>query len=268
MTPKKKSAKFQRKSSVRKKHPKKRQWVALGFDISMSSIAGAAIGYDLTFGRLVGPVFCMHRWNKEISYLDRLRDAAKPEIFVWDLIAQLKMTPEIDEIFIAQEEPFPAHSGFLKRATGGFVKQQAEVSGAFVGGLMRYGYSEFFQIGNDRWRKIVADQISEETGQDITTHHSKWRSEKLAKQYNCTLANSGKFRSKQWALDIYAPWAGQMQGVEIPNWPDIIASTKLGNVPRPEGSSARAIQPDDRYDALAILEWMRHELITAEVASV
>ena len=51
----------------------------------------------------------MKRWDKNFHYFERLKDAAKSHDLIHDLIGQLGMTPEIDEIFIAQEEPFPAH---------------------------------------------------------------------------------------------------------------------------------------------------------------
>ena len=76
----------------------------------------------------------------------------------------------------------------------------------------------------------------------------------MADEYNSTLANSGKFRAKQWA-EYHSKWYG---GKMVENWPDIIESSK-GKKPRPEGSRARAVQPDDRYDALGCMEWMRSE---------
>jgi hypothetical protein len=166
------------------------------------------------------------------------------------------MTPEIDEIFIAQEEPFPAHGGFTGRGHSQTLKQQAEISGAFLGGLIRYGYAQVFQIGNHQWRGIIARDLTELTGEEITTHHTKWRSPELAAIYNCKPTDSGKFRSKQWALDVVNPQCGG----RVEDWPDIISTSKHGKIPRPENSKAKAIQPDDRYDALAIMQWMVEEL--------
>jgi hypothetical protein len=128
------------------------------------------------------------------------------------------------------------------------MKQQAEISGAFLSGLVRWGYTNVSQMNSIRWRTMVAEELG------ITTHHSKWKSPELARKYNTTPKDSGKFRAKQWAL-------GSEEGMTfaedigfddvIPDWPDII-KTKNGNTPRPEGSTAKAIQPDDRYDALAV----------------
>jgi len=218
----------------------------------MSSLAGAAVGYDNTLGKLHGPVFVMKRWDKNFHYFERLKDAAKSHDLIHDLIGQLGMTPEIDEIFIAQEEPFPAHGAFTGRGHSSTLKQQAEISGAFLGGLIRYGYTQVFQIGNHQWRGIVARDLG------ITIHHSKWRSPELALEYNCKPADSGKFRSKQWAHPEFQIFERFPEG--IPDWPDIITTSKHGKIPRPENTKAKAIQPDDRYDALAIMQWMVEEL--------
>jgi hypothetical protein len=262
---KKSSQKFPKKPVVRKKHGKKltkaqprelrkRGWMVVGFDTSMSSIAGAAIGYDRTLDKYVGPKFSYLRWEKEDHYFARLSEAAKSHEIVLGLQADLGLLLNLDEIFIAQEEPWPM--GMSRGGLSAFMKQQAEVSGAFLGGLLRYGYKEIWQINSIRWRKLIADDL------EITTHHSKWKSPELAKQYNCKPGDSGKFRSKEWAFHTLgiSPWLAQAGfPEEIPDWPDIIES-KDGKKPRPEGSIAKAVQPDDRYDSLAIMEWLRQEI--------
>lgn len=217
------------------------------------------MAWDAVLGKFKGPYFTQLRWAKDDHYFARILESVKSYELVLDLLAHLTISLDFDRIFIGQEEPWPPHGSFVKRGHSQTLKQQAEISGAFLGGLIKYGYDNIYQMGNDRWRKMVADQISEETGEDVTLYHQKWKSQKLADQYNCNYKDSGKFRAKQWALDVYAPWVGQMIGVEIPDWPDIIESSKLGKIPRPEGSKARAVQPDDRYDALAIMETMRVE---------
>lgn len=261
MKPKKKiSAKIKPSPRVRKKHrraTRSQTWVACGFDTSMSSLAGAAVGYDNSLGKLLGPVFTMRRWPKDTHYFTRLKDSARAPDLVHELIGQLGMTPEIDEIFIAQEEPFPPHGAFTGRGHTQTLKQQAEISGAFLGGLVRYGYAQIFQIGNHQWRQVVARDLTAWTDEEVTIHHSKWRSSLLCELFNCKPADSGKFRSKQWALDRYGDHA---LWEIVPDWPDIIESSKLGKIPRPEGSKAKATQPDDRYDALAIMQWMVEEL--------
>lgn len=253
-------------SAARAKTPVKslerhaKSWVVIGFDTSMSSLAGAALGYDDVLKKFQGPSFTMTRWSKLDHYYDRLEKCARAHTVVLDLLSGLRMVVPLDRIFIAVEEPWP-----YRMARGGhsaFLKQQAEISGAFLGGLLRYGYREVYQIGSDKWRGVIRDQLIEDgkEGPSFTTHHTKWNSPKLASQYNATLKDSGKFRAVQWAKDVYEPGWYQTTGVPIPAWPDIIESTKLGKIPRPENSKAKSVQPDDRYDALAMCEWMRLEL--------
>ena len=253
------------RTKPRKKHPpnkeiprpnseRERGWMVAGFDTSMSSIAGAAIGYDKTLNRFRGPAFTITRWSKEDQYLDRLKQAAMSYETILDLQHLLGISLRMDEVFIAQEEPFPPHGQFMARGTSGFLKQQAEISGAFLGGLMRYGFKEVWQVGNHTWRKVIADMLSE-NGRDITIHHTKWKDPALCEIYNCKPADTGKFRSKQWAFDQFgiSPVLAQLGfPEEIPDWPDLIHSAK-GHVPRPEGSSAKAFQCDDGYDALAVM---------------
>ena len=253
------------KSKARKKHPNQPTWVVIGIDHSLSGISLAGFGYDSTLKKLQGPAFVTLRWTKDQDYFTRLRMAASTHELIMDVIAQLKMTPKIEDIFIAQEEPFPPHGKFTSKGVSQTLKQSAEISGSVLGGLLKWGYREIFQIHNTSWRKIVADQISEATGEDVTLYPQKWQSQKLATQYHCSLKNSGKFRSKQWALDVIGPWFGQMftPGV-VPELTDLI-SHKDGKIPRPEKSKAQAVQPDDIYDALAMAEWMRQECARAGV---
>lgn len=242
-------AKNRAKPRVRKKKQpatRRQTWIACGFDVSMSSVAGAAVGFDNVLGKVKGPVFTMKRWEKNYNYLDRILDVVKSHVFVLDLIQQLNMTPELDEIFIAQEAPWPL--GIIRQGQSAQLKQQAEISGAFLGGLLRYGYRQVWQIQANDWRQLVARDLG------ITIHHSKWR-DGLAGEYNCKPADAGKFRSKQWATN----GLGYANAEAVPYWPDIINS-KDGKIPRPETSKAKAVQPDDRYDALAIMQWMVEEL--------
>ena len=234
--------------------PDASSWAAVGFDISMSNIWGAGFGWDNVLKKYKGPVFAGFRWQRNTHYFERLRDAVNAAEIVWDITSTLGMFLETHQIFIAQEEPFPPHSGFLKRAHGSSIKQQAEISGAFLGGLLKAKYTEIYQMGNSEWRKLVADEIRESSGEDVTTHFTKYRAPWLAEKYNCSIQNSGKFRSKQWALEV-VPY-------EIPDWPDIISS-KHGSIPRPEGSRAKAVQADDRYDALAIC-WAMWQRLKSE----
>jgi hypothetical protein len=239
---KKSAQKFGKRPIARKKHPPKRVTnVIIGVDISMSSIALAGQGYDGSLKKNVGPEFVICRWGSGVHYFERITDSATGHNFILDVLAELKLSPELDEVYIAVEEPWPF--GITSRTQSNALKQQAEISGAFLGSLLRYGWKNIFQIQANSWRQIVAADL------DITIHHTKWRSPELALKYNCKPEDSGKFRSKQWAL----------LSSGIPDWPDIISS-KQGKIPRPEGSKAKAVQPDDRYDALAIMTWMRMEL--------
>lgn len=248
-----------KKAVAKKKLPQPRElrshgWMVCGFDVSMSSVAGAAIGYSRSLDKFCGPAFVITRWSKEDHYFDRLRQANKSKDLVLDLQHSLGISLGTDEVFIAQEEPFPPHGRFMGGGASGFLKQQAEISGAFLGGLLGYGFKEIWQMHNTTWRKVVADMLSE-NGRDITTHHTKWKDPALCEIYNCKPADTGKFRAKQWAFDMFgiSPVLAQMGFTEeIPNWPDLVKSSK-GILPRPEKSRAKAIQSDDRYEALAMM---------------
>jgi len=250
------TSKFHKTGSARKKHgatrPKPRElrdrgWAVLGFDLSMSSIAGAGIGWDATLKKFKGPNFIYLRWEKDDDYFARLREAAGAQLLVEGLLAELSLFLNLEDVFIAEEEPWPM--GLVRGGMSSFMKQQAEISGAFLGGLVKWGYQNVSQMNSIRWRQMVANDLG------ITTHHSKWRDPKLAADYNCTPKDSGKFRSKQWALNYFS---GEEFPEDVPDWPDIINSKKDGKIPRPEGSVAKAVQPDDRYDALAVM-WTHHE---------
>jgi hypothetical protein len=239
---KKTAPKFQRKPRVRKKVPKhiprkarEDSWMASGFDISMQSIAGAAVAYDAVLKKMKGPAFVICRWERGDHYFERLKEAVNARNFITDLQAELKIMVEPDNVFIAQEEPWP--SGRKLMGNSSSLKQQAEISGAFLGGLLKAGFTEIFQIPNWQWRQIVAD------GLGITIHWTKYGK-----------GVEGKMRSKEWAL-LDHQWPN-----EIPDWTDLINS-KDGLKPRPDGSKARAVQPDDRYDALAVMTWMHREVV-------
>lgn len=218
----------------------------VGVDLSPSSIALAAYNYDTTLQRIYGPGFHIHRWTPEDHYFDRLRDCAKGFKFLNHVLNEVKFFGSDVDVWVAVEEPWAF--GQVGRFQSSALKQQAEVSGAFLGGLLRNDIRNLFQIQANSWRKLVADDLG------ITIHHTKWKDPKLCEIYNCLPKDSGKFRAKQWALE--KKFVGSS---EIPDWPDIIESGKHGKIPRPKDSKARAVQPDDRYDALAVLEWMRGE---------
>jgi hypothetical protein len=270
---KKKRPKIPPKPSVRKKHPKlaeakprilrKRGWMIVGFDTSMTSLAGAAIGWDATLKKFKGPVFVERRWTKDDHYFVRLNTAARSHDLVLELQHQLGLELNLEESWIAQEEPWPV--GMVGRNThiSGYLKQQAEISGAFLGGLVRYGWQNVSQINSMKWRTMIAQDLG------ITTHHTKWKDPELALKYNCKPADTGKFRAKQWALD-HGGFKAFTLGIfpnEIPDWPDLIQRPS-GLGPRPDDSHAKAVQPDDRYDALAVMWWHYTDLEQAKLLEI
>jgi hypothetical protein len=215
--------------------------VVIGFDVSMSSIAGAATAWDEITKRDKGPVFSAWRWDKNTHYFDRLTDCARSYEHVESLQAKLGVMIEPDDVYIAIEEPFPL--GMVRRMESNALKQQAEISGAFIAGLLRYGYTNIFQIGNHLWRQIIAVEL------DISIHHGKWNYIENPFPFAPGGKGSGKWRSKEYGLKL-----------GLPDWPDIISTNKHGKIPRPEGSKAKSVQPDDRFDAFAIMQWMKGEL--------
>lgn len=210
--------------------------MAVGIDVSMSSVAGFAVAWDYTLREFLGPVSVMKRWEKNTHYFERIEDCSRAHNFIHDLQVELKLVAELDEVYIAVEEPWPV--GIIGRMESSWLKQQAEISGAFLAGLLRYGYKNVFQINNNFWRGIVADDLG------ITIHYSKW----------------DKWKPKEWAARGYTRQDGEV--IEIPDWPDLINHSKKGKIPRPENSKAKAVQPDDRYDALGVMAWMEKQIET------
>src|SRR5262245_15922101 len=160
---------------VRKKHPKlvvpgqisappitvgrDPGWMVCGFDTSMSSLAGAAIAYDRVLDRYLGPAFVIKRWDKGVHYFERLKDAAFSYDLVLELQHELGISMGVGDVHIAQEEPFPPHGDFINKGNSGFLKQQAEISGAFLAGLLRYGYQSLWQFSNIKWKQTVAKDL-------------------------------------------------------------------------------------------------------------
>src|SRR4029079_17563788 len=134
--------------TVEKKPPT--NWVVCGFDVSLSVIAGAGIGWDGVLGEMGGPVFAEQRFKSSVDYFERLRHAAKAHVVVQELIAKLVMTPQLDEIHVYYEEPWPV--GMAKRGDSQWLKQQAMMVGSFAGGLVRYGYVNLVEVNNQLWK--------------------------------------------------------------------------------------------------------------------
>lgn len=217
-----------------------RVWI--GADLSLHSLALAGLGYDEILDKWVGPNFIMVSWNKDDHYFSRLAELAKCHTLVIDLLTEMKMLPTSSKIFIAQEEPWPFGMANRGKGQSQTLKQQAEMSGAFLAGLLNYGYTNIYQIHNTWWRKIVADDLG------ITTHYTKWGK-----------GLEGKMRPKEWALGV---WEGSSKyeifPETVPVWPDMILRDGA-RIPMPENSKAKPTQPDDRYQALPMALWVMRE---------
>jgi hypothetical protein len=207
-------------SSYKNREP---SWMVAGFDISMSSVSGAAMMYDGLLGKVRGPAVVNERWDREVHYFDRLRSAARAENFIHSLMSGLHgALVELDQVFIAVEEPWPM--GIVKNAKSGWLKQQAQIQGTFIGGLVRYGFENIYEVNAQSWKKTVADELGVKVGQ--------------SKEF--------KWVVKKWAIDTY--------GLE--DMPDLINHGKLGLIPKPVTSRAKPIQPEDIYDAMGLCAWM------------
>lgn len=207
-----------------KKKKKQPTLVVIGIDTSMSSMAACAKMWDGTLQKFRGPVWHIKRWQKDDPYWDRMMFAAKAHDFILDTVVKMKGAIfDIDEIFIGVEEPWTY--GEVGRGRSGYLKQQAQIQGAFFGGLIRWGYPNIFEVSIPAWQALVAD--------DLDMKRSK---------------KSGwdKFTIKEWVREIYP---------EAPDWPDLIQHSKKGKIPQPESSVAKPVQPDDRYDATGIMTW-------------
>lgn len=202
------------------------KWIACGCDVSMSSIAVCAIGWDATLKKIRGPSTHTLRWTSETPYLQRLEEAANAANLIQSAMSGLGFfVASPDDIYIAVEEPWPM--GLVKRAQSQYIKQQAQVSGAFLGGLMKYGYQNLWEVNYQTWLNVIREELDRKLP---SSKETKWV-------------------VKQWAIDAFG----------LPDLPDLIQHGKLGKIPRPEKSKAKAVQPEDIYDAAGIMEWMRIE---------
>lgn len=198
-------------------------WAAVGCDTSMTSIAAVAVGYDGKLCKRVGPFYGEIRWMPEDDYFLRLAQAAAGFNMIHDMLAKMWVL-DPTRTYIAFEEPW--FYGAVKQQQSEWLKQQAEIAGAFKGGLARYGYKNLYEINNSQWRAVIRrDGIKIRKGPE------------------------GKFDIKEWAMLAYG----------LPDLPDLVASRTGAKIPRPEsgyGAKARAIQPNDIYDAAAVCGWM------------
>lgn len=202
-------------------------WMALGVDTSMTSLAVVGIGFDGILKKRVGPFYAETRWMPDDDYFKRLADAAHSPNLISVVTAKVHSI-KLERTFIAIEEPF--FYGAVKKQQSSFVKQQAEVCGSFKGGLARWGYVNMFEINNSQWRAAVRRD-----GQTIRK------------------GPEGKWDVKAWAINSFG----------LPDLPDLVKSKSGAKIPRPEsgyGAKAKAVQPNDIYDAAACCAWMVDEL--------
>jgi hypothetical protein len=209
----------------------------------MSSLAVAAVAYDSTLQKSLGPAFAIRRWVKEDHYFDRLLDCARSHELILDVQGDLRTTIEASDIYIAIEEPWPLGMAGRGKFQSSALKQQAEISGAVMAGLIRYGFRNIYQIHNTWWRKLVAE------GLGITIGHRQWNHD-----------GRGKWRAKEWALLNPGYAFMHVFDREVPDFPDLILTSR-GKIPRPDESHANPVQPDDRYDALAMAVWLKENYL-------
>lgn len=238
-------------SRVRKKSALKKggkRWspvkvVVIGADVSMSTISLGGIAETKDGKIRVGTASI--RWTTGVDYFKRMKEAADAsQNVVMELYADMKIMPELAQVHFAIEEA--VSYGHIQRAMGQFTKQQIQISGAFMGGLLKWGFTNLYEIQNNQWRAMVAHDLG------FTIHKSKWAPPELAKEFHCNERDVGKFRAKQWVKKFHPKWDKE--------WPDIIRQGKQGQIPRPLDSFAKGVQSDDRYEALAMAEFLWRDL--------
>lgn len=242
-------------AAKKKKAPGKRyssvDYVAVGGDVSTYSISLAAIARTHDGKVRTGAVSL--RWEKTTDYFGRIADAANVKELVYELFTATRVMPNLGDVYFAVEEPISY--GHLERKESQTIKQQCQISGAFLGGLLKWGWTNIFEIQANSWRKVVADDLAEKFNADFTIHVSKYNNPDLLplpKDWHVSPKSIGKYRSQQWLHEIHPSWDG--------HWPDIISHSTRGHIPRPVESHAAGMQPDDRYDAYPMAAWMRREI--------
>lgn len=183
------------------------------------------MGFDGMSGSMSEVVWIEKRWTTaEDDYLGRLADAVKAYELVLDCLHKMWVIDPAN-VYVAVEEPVPL--GMIRRADSGWVKQQCEVSGAVLGSLYRYGFTNLWQINNSQWKKVIRDE-----------------GHKIRKM------PEGKWDIKDWAIQAYG----------LPDLADLVKAKDGSKIIRPEigfGAKAKPIQPRDVYDAAACMAWMQ-----------
>lgn len=192
--------------------------IGIGADLSLSSLALSAKMYDSTLRELKGPSWAITRWSKEVSLDEKLRQVAKGHDFIHEIMYELNhgIIPDSEVLFIGVEE-LPPRAMDARR-----YREQAEIIGAFVGGLLRYGFTNVIRVNIKSWQSLVAADME------------------------VSLKDLDKWIVKEWARQLH----------DAPKWKDLIRNNKQGLIPKPQGSKAMPEQPDDRYDATGIMEWV------------
>lgn len=202
--------------------PKKasKSWAVAGIDVSLTSISGAMLCYDALLDDIRGPGVHSIRWERPVHFLDRLGQVVRASDFIHELmIACGPMTIPMENVWLGVEEPWPA--GIVRRAESGWLRQQAQIQGAFIGGLVRYGYRHIYEVNSQVWKNPIREELS--------------------------VGRPDKWDVKRWAIEAFG----------LPDLPDLIDHSTRGLIPRPDNSKAKARQPDDIYDAAGILAWMQ-----------
>ena len=211
----------------RQKAAQRASWAAVGVDTSLTALSAVAVAYDGMRDAMIGPFWSEIRWMPEVDYFDRLGQAAKGHELIQSVLAKTWVL-DPTRIFIAVEEPW--YFGATKRGQSAWLKQQAEVAGAFKGSIVRWGYTNIYEINNSQWRKAIRDD-----GHDVRK------------------GPEGKWDVKDWAINAFG----------LPDLPDLVKSKSGAKIPRPEsgfGAKAKPVQPNDIYDAAACCAWMQNNL--------
>lgn len=204
-----------------KKKPAKPAVTAIGIDISPACMAGCIKVYDPTLNRLYGPGWHIKRWPKGTPEIQKLGEVAKGHDFLFELMGTIPygIIRDFTTIHLAIENVPPKAMNAQRQA------QQLQIIGAFVGGLARYGYQNIHLVTPRAWQAYISADFDMKANKDWT-----------------------KWHVKNWCIEVY----------DAPKWKDLIYNSKLGLIPKPKGSKAMPVQPDDRYDACGIMEyaWM------------
>lgn len=197
-------------------------YAVIGIDMSLSNISGACQVYDSKLGVFSPVTVHRVRFTKADHWYTRMLTAAKAHDFIFDLVKQASLAGiETDNYVIGVEEPWPAH--LAKKGDSAWLRQQAQIHGSFVGGLLRWGWTRVYEVNNQLWKGPVRDALGKGT--------------------------IDKWDVKDWAVEKW--------GIEVP---DIINTAKLGMIEQPSTSRAKPHAPNDIYDALGVMNWTGREV--------